>query len=349
MTYVLIAVVIIALMICAQFMFAPMIAQRRKVREVDILKGFARYIEWPMNEIVVFERKGKVATDFIEQDLKENDGGHRYISGFNGESDRTRVSFGVESLIWEDEVIICDTIPCHIRIIIDWAVTRNKESVLKYVYDHNSPKRLSARRENAGLNTAEDRLKALTEGVNDVISRKTFQASYLQLFILKELDKRGGLSDFNVANDFPKGVEEISAILKPSLMAELSEKGANFGLEIKDVAIPIIKIDPKIQAELLDILLERQKLERARLAAEEKKITETAQIDIEVERLKSHAGVLGLDPVRIIEVLKHVHSGLLKHDKFLRSLISATTDKSAENGRLDQATDPDPPKGELKS
>lgn len=311
--YVLGVVIAIALLVCVQFPLARIRAARKDLEQVNILGGLAQFIRWELNEIVIFERDGRILIELLEKDIKENKGGARFIYALRGETVGGRVGLGLQSLTWKDEVNIQEIIPCSIEVVVWWAVSSSKVS--EYFFGNDAEKHPRASKAAAARGAAAATLKKLTGArINKVASQAEFQISLIELLLLKQTEYRAVDRHNNITDNTPRSAANISANLESVLQAELNvekldHEAQNYGLRIDRIEVQSIKWATKVQNPVLEMLLDRLKVEHARSQAQANQIIADAQAESYAKELHLIAKELGIPVTQMRELLRHLPKG----------------------------------------
>jgi len=274
--------------------------------------GAVRLILWEPNEGLVLLKYKR-----ISEIVPGGSGGTKFIYPIRGEELRARVPVTFRMLTWEDPAILTrESIQVRMKVAVWWKVG----DLPKYVFSIDPSLHVDGAHQNVGLlEAAEVWLKTLTESTLRTLAShssvallvSTKATSYLHV----QPDDRGDPATFAVESPDSLGAD---------LSRELQIKSAEYGLAIQRVEIQEIGLSKEIQEAINKVW------KASLLPAQTEQEVRARQIELE-----GAARVLGLDTVRMNEVLKNFQgSNFLTFPAFLDSFMSQLSGPGVTASRL---------------
>jgi regulator of protease activity HflC (stomatin/prohibitin superfamily) len=291
---------VIAGIVFARVGLARYFAIRDHQNDVVMFGGAVRLLLWEPNEGLVILRYKRVS-----EIIQGGTGGTKFIYPIKGEELKARIPTTFRMLTWEDPAILTrESIQVRMKVAVWWRVGDLK----KYVFSIDPDMHSAGVHKQVGiLEAAEVWLKTLTESTLRTL------ASHSSVALLVSTK---ATSYLHVQPD-DRGVRPNLAVESPdSLAADLSRelqlKTAEYGLGIQRVEIQEIGLSKEIQEAINKVW------KASLLPAQSEQEVRARQIE-----LQGAAAVLGIDTVRMNEVLKNFQgSTFLTFPAFLDSFMS---------------------------
>jgi regulator of protease activity HflC (stomatin/prohibitin superfamily) len=329
-----------ALLICLQFALAPTIAAWREVKQVRVLGGLAKYVLWESNEVVIFQRGGKVLGELLKRDIEDGQGGARFIFALRGESVRGRVWLGVQSWTWGGQASTREGIPCTLKAAVKFSV----EDVSKFVYGNKATRPFNKLKE---IDASRIAASLFSDDVEECVVSTLSQESLIRMIILKLPAYLQRQQDGVASEAVTSSVAEISAKLAKIIGAKLAESAGVHGMLVHGVTVPSMQFAPEIVKKALATVLTMFEPLQAEQLAEADRIVSDTKAASYAKGLADIKSVLGLEVTQIRELLQHLPDGSDNgKEELVKGIISGvkSLNSKREVEELEAEADAAPPK-----
>ncbi len=296
----------------SQISLARYYAIRDHKNDVAMFGGAVRLLLWEPNEALIILRYKRVS-----EIIQGGTGGTKFIYPIRGEELKARVPITFRMLTWEDPAILTrESIQVRMKVAVWWKVG----DLAKYVFNIDPALHVGELHEQVGiLEAAEAWLHTLTESTLRTLASNSSVALLVSTKATSYLHVQ---PDDRTQHPTPS-IDSPSS-LGADLSRELQTKAGEYGLAIQRVEIQEIGLSKEIQEAINSVW------KASLLPAQTEQEVRARQI-----ALKGAADVLGIDTVRMNEVLKNFQgSSFLTFPAFLDTLMSQLAPSPANAPKL---------------
>lgn len=288
-------------------------AATKAINEISLYGGLVKYITWePLEGIIVLRNKKRF---FVDQ---SGDGGSKFIFSILGDEALPRISLSTSSIDWEKEISTKESIQVKLKCIIMFKV------IDIYKYQYGADKASNIAEKNKGVLVLDVYRRWIIAQADSAIRTFASRASVSELVSLDSMKH-------NNHQDEELRFSNVSSLLLSEFNKGARELLDEFGIRVSKIDVQSIQIHGRIQDEINKVWISHLKPVQSEQEAKARQI-----------ELESLAKTIGIDTVKLTEILKNVNmtGAKIKTENGFGSTImneiSKSTNKAIDNEKSDE-------------